>query len=79
MDTTLTRMDATFRRTMTSVTDLLFPVNKGKDELRQQIIRKSKAKIAVVCKLYSNLLHFTPKLVNFLTLCKSLHDNLTTD
>ncbi|XP_059177427.1 transmembrane protein 17B-like [Physella acuta] len=61
MDTTLTRMDATFRRTMTSVTDLLFPVNKGKDELRQQIIRKTHAYVTnlpLQMLLYFNCFYF---------------------
>ncbi|XP_005102655.1 transmembrane protein 17B [Aplysia californica] len=41
MDSTLTKVDERFRRTMTSVTDLLFPVSKTKDQQKQQIIRKS--------------------------------------
>ncbi|RUS77900.1 hypothetical protein EGW08_014331 [Elysia chlorotica] len=34
-------MDATFRRTMTSVTDLIFPVNRRKDELQHRIVPKN--------------------------------------
>jgi len=41
MDSTVNRMDTTFRRTMTSVTDLLFPVSKSKDQQKHQIIRKN--------------------------------------
>ncbi|CAL1534846.1 unnamed protein product [Lymnaea stagnalis] len=61
MDTTLNRMDATFRRTMTSVTDLLFPINKGKDELKLQIIRKNHeyvTNLPLQMVLYFNCFYF---------------------
>ncbi|KAK0054138.1 transmembrane protein 17B [Biomphalaria pfeifferi] len=54
-------MDTTFRRTMTSVTDILFPVNKEKEEIRQQILRKNHeyvTNLPLQMLLYFNCFYF---------------------